>query len=130
MGRGTHGGMGERGNENSRHHSLADNLPDVTKTYPLKEGYFGTPGDGGYRVRHIESNTPVKTGEDFFERMTVGAIKRWPIIGKGKCAELSDHSVITFRHVSSSDGTPAADIKIIQQGLVKPQKIHFVKKEK
>ncbi|MCF0106641.1 MAG: hypothetical protein HUJ53_07765 [Holdemanella sp.] len=44
----------------------------------------------------------------------------------------SDGTIITYREVSSSDGSPAVDINIkksTDSSGVKSQKIHFVKKK-
>lgn len=53
--------------------------------------------------------------------------------GKGTIAKLADGTIVSYRKVSSSDGTPAVDINIKnskESGGVKQQKIHFVKEEK
>ena len=45
---------------------------------------------------------------------------------------MNDGSIISWRDVSSSDGTPAVEINIEQStsnGGVKQQKIHFVKEK-
>lgn len=130
MGKGEYDGFyGTEGGQD-QFHTITDNLPTVIKQYPLHEGYFGTESKNP--VRHIESSNPVRTGRDFYDKLTVGAISRTVIPGgKGEYSELSDHSFVTFRPVSTSDGSPAADIKITKHnGRLKSQKIHFVKKGK
>ena len=50
----------------------------------------------------------------------------------GQKTKLADGSIISWRDVSSSDGTPAVEINIEQStsnGGVKQQKIHFVKEK-
>ena len=49
---------------------------------------------------------------------------------KGATTKMSDGTIITWRKVSSSDGSPAIDINIKysnDSGGLKRQKIHFVK---
>lgn len=51
--------------------------------------------------------------------------------GKGKVTKMRDGSIISYRPISSSDGSPAIDINIRKSrnsGGIKQQKIHFVKK--
>ena len=50
--------------------------------------------------------------------------------GKGYQTALKDGTIISFRAISSSDGTPVVEINIRKSnthGDVKRQKIHFVK---
>ena len=53
--------------------------------------------------------------------------------GKGYRVSMKDGSIITYREVSSSDGSPAVDINITSSsddtGGVRTQKIHFVRKK-
>ncbi len=114
-------------------HTIADNLSEVTKHFPLTaEGFFGTPGKN-HGVRHIESSAPISTAYEFFNRLIEGYDTIEPITykdGKRKGCKvyMNDGSVITFRRKSTSDGTPAVDINIKTVGRVRPHKIHFVKK--
>lgn len=131
MGKGIHGnfkntlGRGEQ-------HTLNDNLPDVTRRFPLAPcGKFGEPGK---RARVIKSSSPVGTAYEFFNRVSAGYVKIEIIPYKDKSkkgcyATLKDGTVITVRKVSTSDGSPAVDIKITSPGRVKPHKIHFVKED-
>ena len=50
--------------------------------------------------------------------------------GKGHYTKMKDGSILSYREVSSSDGTPAVEINIkksTDHGGIKYQKIHFVK---
>ena len=52
--------------------------------------------------------------------------------GKGTIAKLADGTIVSYRKVSSSDGTPAVDINIKKSketGGVKQQKMYFVKEK-
>lgn len=113
----------------SGNHSLSDNLPELTRKYPLSEnGYFGSASNrtSNSRVRQIASRNPLKTASDFYRHATTGAVSE-KIIPSGKTSFLRDGTVITLRKISSSDGSPAVDIKIMTSGTVKTHKIHFVK---
>lgn len=109
--------------------SLSDNLPELTKKYPLSEGgYFGRASNrtSNNRVRQIVSQNPIKTASDFYKHATAGAVSE-KSIPSGKTSFLRDGTVITLRKISSSDGYPAVDIKIMTPGTVKTHKIHFLK---
>lgn len=52
------------------------------------------------------------------------------INGKGHYTKMKDGSILSYREVSSSDGTPAVEINIkksTDHGGIKYQKIHFAK---
>jgi hypothetical protein len=112
--------------------SISDNLPDVTKDYPLTNGLFGKQGNSSRdNTRHIDSDDPISTSKDFYDRISQGSTESTLSNGKGVSAKLSDGTIITYRKVSSSDGSPVVDINIRKSsnsGGVKQQKIHFTKK--
>lgn len=116
----------------NHYRSISDNLPKVANSYHFAHGYFGEHGDSTKeRTRHIESSNPLKTAKDFYEKLTYGAIEKSLPNGKGKIAKLKDGTIITYREISSSDGSPAVDINIkksTNSNGVKQQKIHFTKK--
>lgn len=127
-------GLGYKG-DTGHHHSVSENLPDLKKDYPLRNGYFGSKADSkDDRVRHILSPDPVTTAKDFYDRISNGGIES-DIVDKngnikGATTKMADGTVVTWREVSSSDGTPAVDINIkksTDSGGLKAQKIHFVK---
>lgn len=127
MGKGEHGHFkGTYGS--SPNHNFADNLPSLTKLFPLSTGgYFGVKGGGKTSVRRIESTTPIATAKEFFRRATNGgeSIRYRP--NGAIVVKLKDGTQITYRMTSSSDGSPAVDINITCPGRVKRQKIHFVR---
>ena len=50
--------------------------------------------------------------------------------GKGVYTKMKDGTILSYREVSSSDGTPAVEINVKESndhGGIKYQKIHFVK---
>lgn len=129
-------GTGFKGNAD-HYHSISENLPIMIEKYPYKDGYFGEKGQSktNNRVRNIKSDDPSSTAREFYDGFTYGGIEK-PIYdsktGKqnGWKTYLADGSVITWRDVSHSDGSPAVDINIERSsnnGGVKQQKIHFVK---
>ena len=131
MGKGVHGGFKNTKGRGVLH-TLTDNLPNVTRRFPLAPcGKFGVPGKGS---RIITSPSPVGTAYEFFNRISQGYDKIRVIpykdgSKKGCVAHLKDGTTITLRKRSSSDSSPAVDINIVSPGRVKPHKIHFVKGE-
>ena len=127
-------GLGYKG-DTGHQHSIGENIPDVSKDYPVNNGYFGTKGDSSDNsIRHIESDDPSATAKDFYDRIAHGGIEN-DILDKngnikGATTKMADGTVVTWREVSSSDGSPAVDInskKSTESGGLKVQKIHFVK---
>lgn len=126
-------GLGFKG-DTGHHHSISENIPAVTKEYPLNNGYFGTKGSSSDNsIRHITSANPTDTAKDFYDRIAHGGMesKIYDKNGniKGEKTKMADGSIISWRNVSSSDGSPAVDINIKEStnsGGIKVQKIHFV----
>jgi len=123
----------------STFHSLSDNAGTITSSYPINaDGYFGNKGKShSDDVRNIESENPSQTAKDFYDTIAYGGIES-NIVNKktneviGQTTKLKDGTVVSWREVSSSDGSPAIDINISQSkdsaGIAK-QKIHFVKEK-
>ncbi len=106
-----------------------DNLTSsFLKDYPVtKAGYFGKAGNST-SVREIQSSDVYATAQDFADRISKGSVFTKNIT-HGWVATLADGTRITYRVVTSSEGSPAVDINIekgIYKGKVKTQKIHFV----
>ena len=104
MGKGSHGRFQGTAGSASSKHTLNDNLPKLTKKYPIKDGYFGTPASkkDNY-VRHIASKDPLGTANEFYKLATKNHETEISIPGgKGKYATMRDETVITIRPVSSS----------------------------
>lgn len=81
-------------------------------------------------VRNITSSEPANTAQDFYDKAAHGGIERTMSSGKGHYTKMKDGSILSYREVSSSDGTPAVEINIkksINPGGIKYQKIHFTK---
>ena len=119
--------------------SIGENVAAVKRYYPFSDGYFGRKGESSTnsRVRNIESADPNATAKEFYNKIAYGGIesdiynkKTGEVIGQK--TKLADGSIISWRDISFSDGTPAVEINIEQStsnGGVKQQKIHFVKEK-
>ena len=125
-----HGYKGDTGH----HHSIGENLDSTKARFKYNEntGYFGDKGQSDQnKVRNISSDEPRETAKEFYDTIANGGIEQALSNGKGFKATMSDGNVVTFREVSSSDGSPAVDINITNvtadAGNLKTQKIHFVK---
>lgn len=122
MGRGFKGDTGHC-------HSISENLPDLQSVYSYNNGYFGEKGVGRCFVRNIISDDPIETSKDFYKRASHGGIERQMNNGKGIYTKMSDGTIISYRKISASDGTPAVEINIkysSEYSDLKYQKIHFV----
>ncbi len=127
-------GLGYKG-DTGHHHTIGENLTNLVEDYPLSNGYFGTKGDShDNSIRHIKSSNPTTTAKDFYDKAAYGGeeSKIFDKKGtfKGATTKMADGTIVTWREVSASDGSPAIDINIMYSkdscGL-KTQKIHFVK---
>lgn len=117
-------------------HEIIENLSVVKIKYKYDNGYFGTKGESSSaKVRNIKVDNPKEKAKEFYDEITYGGIEQ-DIYNKktgekvGKKTHLADGTVITWRNVSSSDGSPAVDINISYSsyaGDLKSQKIHFIK---
>ncbi len=123
MGRGFKGDTGH-------HHSITENISSLTSDYKYNDGYFGDKGQGRNFVRNIASDDPLKTAREFYDKAAHGGIEREMANGKGVYTKMKDGTILSYREVSSSDGTPAVEINVKESndhGGIKYQKIHFVK---
>ena len=123
-----HGYKGDTGH----HHSITENLGSLTAKYDYSNGYFGEQGKGRSFVRNISSDDPANTAKDFYDTAAHGGIEGAMYNGKGYVTKMKDGTILSYREVSSSDGSPTVEINIRQSddhGDIKYQKIHFVKGE-
>ena len=130
MGKAMHGRFQGTAGSSASSNTLNDNLPKLTKKYPLsKDGYFAPRGSGGNHVRVMKCKDPLGTAKEFYKLATKNYETETLIPGgKGKYARMRDGTEITIRPVSSSpDKSPAVDINIASPGQVNKQKIHFIK---
>lgn len=115
--------------------SIGQNVSSLKTSYPFKNGYFGEKGQStSSKVRHIITDNPVETAKEFYAKAAYGGMEKTIYNTKtgaiiGQTASLADGSVISWRNVSSSDGSPAVEINIKRSSDtsgVKQQKIHFI----
>ena len=118
--------------DTGHHHSITENLGSLTAKYDYSNGYFGEQGKGRSFVRNISSDDPANTAKDFYDTAAHGGIEGAMYNGKGYVTKMKDGTILSYREVSSSDGSPTVEINIRQSddhGDIKYQKIHFVKGE-
>ena len=110
--------------------SLLNNVDSMLRLYPINNGLFGVQGlSRDPSIRNIVSDTPLETAIDFYSRISSGGVEQPLPGGNGVRTTLVDGSVITFRKVSTSDGSPAISINVRRStgsGEIRSQKIHFV----
>lgn len=122
-----HGFIGDTGH----HHTIAENIDNLKKSYSYANGYFGEKGQGRHFTRNIYSNNPLETAKDFYAKAACGGIAHQMSNHKGEIAKMKDGTIISFRSVTSSVGSPAVEINISSStdtGGLKRQKIHFAKR--
>lgn len=123
MGTGFKGGV-------AYHHAISQNLENLKKSYAYHNGYFGEEGKGRSFTRNIFSGDPIKDSRDFYDKAAYGGVIRPMTNGKGEIAKMKDGTVVSYREVTSSAGSPAVEINIsksMDSGGIKRQKIHFAK---
>lgn len=115
------------------HRSLRENLPDVGKNplFGRNDNHYGVSGKGGAAVTTIKSDNPIKTAQEFFDKIGYGgafmADAKTGQIMKNR-VRLRDGTIINYRVVSKSGG-PAVEINVKKSsdscGL-RSHKIHFI----
>lgn len=114
--------------------SIGQNVLIASNSYKYKDGYFGEKSPStGSKTRNIVSNDSVLTATDFYNKIALGGTETIYNNGNMRITQTSDGSVITWRKISSSDGTPVVEINISNSshtGGVKQQKIHFTEEAK
>ncbi len=129
MSKAEHGGF-QHTSGAERGRTLLDNIPQTTQVFPLNpDGLFGTPGYNT-GVRHIASTDPIATSLRFYGLLADGGTVLRQT-EKIMIKRMGDDAFITWRLVSSSDGSPAVDINMsrVVGGIVRTHKIHFTKEK-
>ena len=92
------------------------------------QGRFGIPGKrGSEEKRHLVTDTPLSTAIEFFNKLRVSS-NGLVSIGNGWTASFGKGITVTFRPKSTSDGSPAIDIKNVSR-ISDNYRIHFVTPE-
>jgi hypothetical protein len=110
--------------------SIGENILPTAANYPYHDGRFGvnSPSTGTY-TRNIASSDPIGTATDFYDRIAYGGIENTYDGGTRKITQMADGTIVTWRKISSSDGTPVVEINIRNSSNssgIRRQKIHFV----
>lgn len=111
--------------------SIGQNVLPASLKFEYRNGRFGvcSPSTGN-KTRNILSSNPLKTATEFYNIIAYGGIENTYYNGKMRITHMADGSIITWRSVSSSDGSPVVEINIKKSshsGGLKEQKIHFEK---
>ena len=116
------------------YHSIKDNIPSTSNSYTYNNGYFGEKGKAKKDFySQIETSNPIEESKKFYDTIAYGGIEKPMSNGKGYITELKDGTIISYREVTSTEGSPAVEINIKKStdtGGVKKQKIHFEKRKK
>lgn len=111
--------------------SISSNANEAAKLFTFKDGLFGIKNrKPRSKPREIIVNNPQTSATIFFNTLAAGGKKEKFDTGHGKGikATLSDKSVITYRPITSSNGSPAVEIVVSGSKNVKPKKYHIVRK--
>lgn len=120
-------------NNSPKHRSLGENLPRL-ESNPLfvrNGNHYGMSSKGGAAVTTIKSDNPIKTAQEFFDKIGYGgAFMR--DVRTGQITEnrvsLRDGTIINYR-VNSKSASPAVEINVKKSkencGL-RSHKIHFI----
>ncbi len=126
-------GTGFKGGS-KKYHSIGQNVLITSNSYKYTNGYFGEKSPStGSKTRNIVSSDSVSTATDFYNKIALGGTETAYNNGNMRITQMSDGSVITWRKISSSDGTPVVEINISNSSHtdgVKQQKIHFTEEVK
>ena len=106
--------------------NINENAGNMTgKFAPNEYGNFGRPGKNS---RIIECEDPVSESASFYEQIGRGGEVSPLPRGNGTKTRLDDGTFISYRVITSSEGSPAVQISV--KGVstnINDQKIHFIK---
>ena len=110
--------------------SVGQNILPTASKYPYRNGRFGVNSPStGNKTRNIASADPLGTAKDFYDRIAYGGVEKIYANGDRRITQMADGTIITWRRISSSDGSPVVEINISRSshtGGLKKQKLHFV----
>lgn len=123
-------GTGFKGNA-LHYRGIAENIPAASSKYKYHNGRFGenSPSTGN-RTRIIASSDPLQTAMDFYNTLAYGGLEKTYEDRSRRITQMADGTIITWRMVSRSDGSPVVEINVSgssNTGGLKKQKIHFVR---
>lgn len=96
------------------------------------DGFFGKIGKASVdEIRQIDADDVLSESKKFYNCIAYGGIETKLPNGKGVRTELRDGTIIVYREITSTIGSPAVEINVRKSsdncGL-KCHKIHFEKK--
>jgi len=110
--------------------ALANNIEALSYEYPLTPGgYFGVKSRN---TRAIVSDNPMSTADSFWKTLSRDGRPDPLPNGKGDRVRFDDNSLVVYRVVTTSNGSPAVEIWVESSSgrkIAAYQKIHFVLKE-
>jgi len=123
---------GSRGGPGDTDAAISRNIERLRKEFPTSPGgYFGSRSTSTNR-RNIASADPPRTARKFFDILSRGGQRSTDHKSGASRVRFPDGSNITYRPVSSSDGSPVVDVnlKISHGKIARYQKIHFTEGSK
>lgn len=123
--------MGTYKGRSLTYRKLQENYAMIKVSYPVSNGYIGKVGlSGNSQIREVQASDPIAEAQKLYDTIAYGGIESNLPNKKGKYTVMQDGSVITFRVITSTKGSPAVDINIkhsTSNNCFKTQKIHFSK---
>lgn len=118
----------------SSHHSLRDNLSSLeyNPLFQRNGNHFGQANKSGATVTTIKSDNPLKTAQEFFDKIGYGgSFMKNSSTGQvdQNLVYMSDGTIIYYR-VTSKSGSPAVFIYVKNSNNncgLRTHKIHFIK---
>jgi hypothetical protein len=103
------------------------NAKKMRRQYPLdRNGYFGTKAKNS---QVIYSENHIKDARSFFYKLGAGGKKKNLSNGRGIQKTMTDGGIVVYREKTTTPNSPAVDLNKMT-GIVKNQKIHFIRKGK
>ena len=118
----------------SNYRKFSENYSNVEKQYPINKGYIGSKGTSSKPMnREIKASDPISASKKLYDTLSYGGIESKLPNGKGIRTTMKDGTVVVYRVITSTPGSPAVEINITkstESGKLKSQKIHFTKENK
>lgn len=103
----------------------------MKESYTYNNGYFGKIDKSRVvDIRQINCSDPIRESKKFYDKLANVGIEEILPNGKEVMTSMKDGTVITYRVITSTEGSPAVDINIKRSSDtegIKKQKIHFEK---
>lgn len=105
--------------------SIDGNYLKVQDKYPLRAG--GNLGErtGKAGLNNWYSDNPMRDAMELFSDLSNGGITEYSGNNHGIITTFENKSNVMFRPYTSTEGSPAVDIRVSNPGMIRGQKIHF-----